>query len=585
MSAISVKDFQEIKGELELSRDLLTKRITIIDNTLKKAKSLFESKVEPSVKSTSSKISLADAQKLKTKQEIVDALHKLGIDEKSVHRADGKKNLEPRVVDLKAALISKISENIIKKFATTEEQKEGIKERSDAVIEEEITSQSTKKLIETEEKEKEKITKEIKVVVDLEKGYAKDNYDFIYAIPRDKPSFIILKMVKDELKVLSKKDIEFLKENNLPYEVHPLKEAKKLIAPLIKLESPVAEKVVEIKEEEIIKPEIKVKPQAETHSEVNQSTFVSFSKNIEDLDIFDFIKYKEWYDIASKYYKGLELYIRSVIFINNLLLISTEEEFKDYLHRAEQSKEFIDIETEDFDFDYIIKKWYRHVFPTDLEGADRKAITAIKNYGADKVSQNDAFNRFYKRYVDKDAQFQKLWFLGEKPEIVVQEKQPKIVIEEKKIIPESEKKYADTAAEGVEIIEKKEKKITEDVEKSKKSKVVVLNARPEGLTDFQSSRESKIQEVKEEIRQKEPELLKEEKDMWTGPTEDEFKKFVLYKNNGGSTSKPLDVADKLGMNKEKIIYIIRNYSGLCNKYKIDPEECGKAKLKINQPKK
>ena len=165
---------------------------------------------------------------------------------------------------------------------------------------------------------------------------------------------------------------------------------------------------------------------------IQQTTHIA--KDIEDYDIFDFVKYGGWYEVVAKYYKGLEAYLRGGIFINKLLSITIEEVQKDFSSPSNLSKKLVESTTNSFDFTHIIKKWYRHLYLVKAE-SNRKANGIILKYGTTKVKQNDVINKLYKKYVNGNAKFQNLWFLKECNEeySVVSSEEDSLCEEEKKI--------------------------------------------------------------------------------------------------------------------------------------------------------
>lgn len=147
------------------------------------------------------------------------------------------------------------------------------------------------------------------------------------------------------------------------------------------------------------------------------------------IDIFNFIKYKREYNIFALFYSGLELYLRTAIFLDykyNYLskanravvkMMISKKTGKPLLLRRDEpgtfkgrvlNKKYFDDFTNVFEPKRLMKMWYLHFQPGKLQqGFLDDALEKYREY------EDVAFNKMYKVYVDKDWTSKPLWFTKE----------------------------------------------------------------------------------------------------------------------------------------------------------------------------
>jgi hypothetical protein len=145
------------------------------------------------------------------------------------------------------------------------------------------------------------------------------------------------------------------------------------------------------------------------------------------VDIFDFDTYKNEYEIFALFYSGLELYLRTAIFIdykyNHLseenrgiiriviskktgrpLLVKRNE--KGVKYGTVLKKKYFDNFTNVFEPEHLFTAWYIHFQPEKLEKENYVSDTLERYAGYEDV----AFNKMYRLYVDSDWVYQSIWF-------------------------------------------------------------------------------------------------------------------------------------------------------------------------------
>ncbi len=127
--------------------------------------------------------------------------------------------------------------------------------------------------------------------------------------------------------------------------------------------------------------------------------------------IFDFVKYKHEHQLMQKYYKNLELMLRTALFIDykyNHLPPDQNTIFEEQIKTKKTKKDklkYISLVLDSFEVLYIVEQWFNFFAP---EKPDDFASKAIDKY---KFHIDAMFNRMYKARCD--AQWDdtsKLWF-------------------------------------------------------------------------------------------------------------------------------------------------------------------------------
>ena len=141
-----------------------------------------------------------------------------------------------------------------------------------------------------------------------------------------------------------------------------------------------------------------------------------------DVDVFDFATYKEDYDLFSKYFQSVELYLRLANWNTYkycyMTKIKDKEELDENLRFVqkivdgtpvrvsrtdEEIKEWLVLMTDLFETDQVVWSWFKHFRPEKLDNVWRTLEKYSSHIGL-------LFNRLYRAHVDKEHQDQKLWF-------------------------------------------------------------------------------------------------------------------------------------------------------------------------------
>lgn len=132
--------------------------------------------------------------------------------------------------------------------------------------------------------------------------------------------------------------------------------------------------------------------------------------NEEEVLIFDFKTYKAEHDLMKQYYSGLELMLRTALFIDykyNYLPRNKNEVFEKQIKKHKNKLEYISTVLDAFEPLYIVTQWFTYFAPEKLEKPDY--IDNILNKY--KLHLDVMFNRMYKARFDKDwDDTTKLWF-------------------------------------------------------------------------------------------------------------------------------------------------------------------------------
>lgn len=142
------------------------------------------------------------------------------------------------------------------------------------------------------------------------------------------------------------------------------------------------------------------------------------------VDIFDFEKFRDEYEVFSTFYEGLELYLRCAIFLDYKYNHLQEKDRKivefciskrtGHLLQVVRTgkkkvgrplmKSYLDDFTNVFETTHIFEAWYLHFDPS----RDEENIYGI----LDRYEQHSdvVLNKMYRKYVDKDWVYKPLWF-------------------------------------------------------------------------------------------------------------------------------------------------------------------------------
>jgi hypothetical protein len=151
--------------------------------------------------------------------------------------------------------------------------------------------------------------------------------------------------------------------------------------------------------------EIKSKKESEKSEKIKFKNEEILTEN--DVDIFDFDTYKQEYKLLSKYYKGLELFLRTALLIDykyNHLNPENRKLFEEILKSKKEQKKYIELMLDVFEPLYVLYQFYRHYSPS----TSKEKLDQI--YEKYSVNPSEMFNRMYRKYVDEDWQDQKMWF-------------------------------------------------------------------------------------------------------------------------------------------------------------------------------
>lgn len=140
------------------------------------------------------------------------------------------------------------------------------------------------------------------------------------------------------------------------------------------------------------------------NSSSNSANNVHLKKS-NNIDVFDFVKYQDIFDIMSSHYSDLELYLRTAIYIDYLYKynLRSDEITNTIDNLKTASKQSIDDFTDVFVMEDLLIDWYKHFSPDKIESVDDILLRYIN-------CESELFNRLYKKYVDDSWVNVKLWF-------------------------------------------------------------------------------------------------------------------------------------------------------------------------------
>ncbi len=129
-----------------------------------------------------------------------------------------------------------------------------------------------------------------------------------------------------------------------------------------------------------------------------------------EIKIFDFNTYKLEHNLMKQYYSGLELMLRTALFIDykyNHLPPAENTIFEQQIKKHKNKKEYINTVLDVFEPLYIVTQWFSYYAPEKLKNPEfiPKTMEKYKNH------TDVMFNRMYKaRFDSKWSDTTKLWF-------------------------------------------------------------------------------------------------------------------------------------------------------------------------------
>lgn len=150
--------------------------------------------------------------------------------------------------------------------------------------------------------------------------------------------------------------------------------------------------------------------------------------NTPHVDVFDFKAYFEDFLIFTRYYTGLELYLRAAIWISyKYEYIQTPEErttLDDEFRENKKKREYLDSVTDTFEPRSFVEKWYQHFNPQKLQPG---FIDYVMNKPRYLAHPDCIFNQLYRKYVDREWDtIAVLWFSQRDENPPVPEEKPKL---------------------------------------------------------------------------------------------------------------------------------------------------------------
>lgn len=153
------------------------------------------------------------------------------------------------------------------------------------------------------------------------------------------------------------------------------------------------------------------------------------------VDIFDFKTYFDDFTLFTRYFFGLELYLRSAIWINYkyeyLNTIEERNKLEQELKQNKDKKLYLCMITDSFEVETLVEKWYHHFNPNKLTSREN-FIEYILNKTQYIAHPDHLFNQLYRKYVVCDHDLLSvLWFTQRKKRTVIQQEKK----EERREIP------------------------------------------------------------------------------------------------------------------------------------------------------
>lgn len=167
---------------------------------------------------------------------------------------------------------------------------------------------------------------------------------------------------------------------------------------------------------------------------------ITIAQVAQEADLFDFTQgtVASDYTLLSSFYSGLELMLRTYALQNYRSLLSPEDNIKlnsEFNMIVQQhNKQYLDTLLNVVDVEDMLEAWYRHFNPEKIA----EITLFLEKYS---TCEDVLFNRLYKKYVDPQAIYTKLWFADcQRPgieRIVPNEEDPEAEAEEQ----EDEEEY------------------------------------------------------------------------------------------------------------------------------------------------
>lgn len=132
-----------------------------------------------------------------------------------------------------------------------------------------------------------------------------------------------------------------------------------------------------------------------------------------NVKIFDFVKYKKEFEYMKTYFTGLELYLRTALFIDykyNHMKKENRNVLEDQIKEKpkKKRKEYIELVLDAFEPLYLLTQWFHYFIPERLIQRPEHVFNVADKY---KYHIDVMFNRMYKIRVDPDwDECAKLWF-------------------------------------------------------------------------------------------------------------------------------------------------------------------------------
>lgn len=132
---------------------------------------------------------------------------------------------------------------------------------------------------------------------------------------------------------------------------------------------------------------------------------------LEGVDIFDFDTYNKEFDLMKKYFDGLELYLRTALFIDykyNHLSEKDRNIVEETLKKKTDKLEYIVSMFDVFEPLYLLSHWFNHFAPEKLKKNPNHPKELLQKYN---IHIDVLFNRLYKFRIDKSwDEHHQLWF-------------------------------------------------------------------------------------------------------------------------------------------------------------------------------
>lgn len=130
------------------------------------------------------------------------------------------------------------------------------------------------------------------------------------------------------------------------------------------------------------------------------------------IDVFDFKTYFKDFLLFTRFYCGLELYLRVAIWLNYKYEYIVEDGERDTLdqelEQRKNKKEYLDSLTDTFEPKTFVEKWYQHFNPNKIQPG---FIDYVMNKPQYLAHPDYLFNQLYRKYVEREWDLLTiLWF-------------------------------------------------------------------------------------------------------------------------------------------------------------------------------